>query len=244
MKKIILAVAVAAVATMALVGSASAGGGTGITATPAATKTWAGHSHRQVRPFGERDHQRDEPSQLGRCSEPVDERGRVSPVPSPYWSQRTRQPDAEPELRPERARHGSIHISSTPTQRSPGHDSGLLHRTEPVQRVCLSGQPAGRRLERSIQPCWTVRRLPCPPGSRALPDRRIRHVHQPRPQRRRCRVREPPTTGRRISSGYDVGQFLLGEGFGDVQVNGNFVDWGAHSASHAYGLSTMLSVHP
>ena len=41
--------------------------------------------------------------------------------------------------------------------------------------------------------------------------------------------------------GYDIGQFLLGEGFGDVQVNGSFVDWGAFSASHAYGLSTTLN---
>lgn len=40
--------------------------------------------------------------------------------------------------------------------------------------------------------------------------------------------------------GYDVDPFFLGEGFGDVQVNGNFVDWGAYGASHAYGLSTTL----
>jgi len=39
--------------------------------------------------------------------------------------------------------------------------------------------------------------------------------------------------------GYDDGQFVLGEGFGNVQVDGNFVDWGT-SASHGYGLSTTL----
>ena len=26
--------------------------------------------------------------------------------------------------------------------------------------------------------------------------------------------------------GYDIDQWFLGEGFGDVQVNGSFVDWG------------------
>ena len=40
MKKIILAVAVAAVAIMGVAGSALAGPATGISATPAATKTW------------------------------------------------------------------------------------------------------------------------------------------------------------------------------------------------------------
>ena len=74
LKKIILAVAVAAVAIMGVAGSALAGGGTGITATPAATKRLGG-SHGQVRPFGERNHQRDEPGQhLGWPSEPLDER--------------------------------------------------------------------------------------------------------------------------------------------------------------------------
>ena len=41
--------------------------------------------------------------------------------------------------------------------------------------------------------------------------------------------------------GYNVDPWFLGEGFGDVQVNGNFVNWGAYSASHAYSLSTTLS---
>ena len=41
--------------------------------------------------------------------------------------------------------------------------------------------------------------------------------------------------------GYDIDPWFLGEGFGDVQVNGNFVDWGDFNASHAYSLSTTLS---
>jgi hypothetical protein len=41
--------------------------------------------------------------------------------------------------------------------------------------------------------------------------------------------------------GYDIDPWFLGESFGDVQVDGNFVDWGAFSASNAYGLSTTLN---
>ena len=40
--------------------------------------------------------------------------------------------------------------------------------------------------------------------------------------------------------GYDDGQYVLGEGFGDVQVNGQFVDWGAYSPQHTYSLTTAL----
>lgn len=41
--------------------------------------------------------------------------------------------------------------------------------------------------------------------------------------------------------GYDVDPFHLGENFGDVQVNGQFVDWGAYSPQHAYSLTMPLS---
>ena len=34
--------------------------------------------------------------------------------------------------------------------------------------------------------------------------------------------------------------YLLGAGFGDVQLNGQFVDWGAYSATHTYSLTTAL----
>jgi hypothetical protein len=36
--------------------------------------------------------------------------------------------------------------------------------------------------------------------------------------------------------GSDVSPYFLGEGFGDVQVNGTFVDGGVYSAAHAYNL--------
>jgi hypothetical protein len=46
--------------------------------------------------------------------------------------------------------------------------------------------------------------------------------------------------------GFNHAPYLLGAGFGDVQVNGQFVDWGAYSATHTYSLTTALvagSVH-
>ncbi len=41
--------------------------------------------------------------------------------------------------------------------------------------------------------------------------------------------------------GYPHDEFALEEGFGDVQVNGQFVDWDAYSTEHAYALTTPLS---
>jgi hypothetical protein len=41
--------------------------------------------------------------------------------------------------------------------------------------------------------------------------------------------------------GFEHSPYLLGEGFGDVQVNGQFVDWGAYSVSHEYSLLASLS---
>ena len=43
------------------------------------------------------------------------------------------------------------------------------------------------------------------------------------------------------SDGYDIAPYLLGEGFGDVQVNGGFVGWGAYNMNHAYSLTTALT---
>jgi hypothetical protein len=44
------------------------------------------------------------------------------------------------------------------------------------------------------------------------------------------------------ADGYDIAPFLVGAGFGDVQVNGGFVGWGAYSDTHAYSyLATGLS---
>ena len=40
--------------------------------------------------------------------------------------------------------------------------------------------------------------------------------------------------------GYNIAPWFLGEGFGDVQVNGSFVNWGGFNLLHAYSLSTTL----
>ena len=37
--------------------------------------------------------------------------------------------------------------------------------------------------------------------------------------------------------GYDLHGYLLGEGFGDLQVNGGFVNWGAYSSAHTYSVT-------
>jgi hypothetical protein len=39
-------------------------------------------------------------------------------------------------------------------------------------------------------------------------------------------------------NGYNRNGFNLGEGFGDVQVNGGFVGWGASNSDHAYSYAT------
>jgi hypothetical protein len=42
--------------------------------------------------------------------------------------------------------------------------------------------------------------------------------------------------------GYDINPYFLGEGFGDVQVNGGFVNWGAYDGTgHAYSLTGAQS---
>lgn len=41
--------------------------------------------------------------------------------------------------------------------------------------------------------------------------------------------------------GYNVDPYFLGAGFGDVQVDGAFVNWGAYTASHAYSYTLTTS---
>lgn len=43
------------------------------------------------------------------------------------------------------------------------------------------------------------------------------------------------------ANGFDRNGYLLGEGFGDLRVNGQFVDWGAYSPVHAYTLAMPLA---
>ena len=235
MKKIILAVAVAAVAIMGVAGSALAGGGTGITATPAATKTWAGHTATFVRSasgiINETNRVNLDPAGPQNPWTSADVYLQFRPLTGP---ERHRQPDAEPGLRPERARHGSFPCVNDATDPTIGGTptNGLLHRDEPVQRVCLSGEPAWWRRERSIRPRSTARRRTCRPAWPGSFRIDVTGTYDERRQQHRRRgVHERSTTGRRQTDGYDVDPCFLGEGFGDVQVNGSFVDWGAYSAN-------------
>ena len=145
MKKIILAVAVAAVAIMGVAGSALAGGGTGITATPAATTQWAGHQAKFVRAasgiINETNRVNLDPAGPQNPWTSADVYLQFRPLTGPNG---TGSPTPNPACDP----NGLVtapftFVNDRPTPRSAGRDFGLLHRIEPVQRVCLSGQPAG-----------------------------------------------------------------------------------------------------
>jgi hypothetical protein len=43
-----------------------------------------------------------------------------------------------------------------------------------------------------------------------------------------------------VENGYDHDAYQLGEGFGDLMVNGGFVDWGLFSSTHQYSLTQSL----
>ena len=241
MKKIILAVAVAAVATVGVASSATAGGGTGITATPAATRTWAGHSATFVR------------SASGIINETnrvnLDPAGPQNPWTSAdvYLQFRPRLAPAAPAARRRTrlaTRTGSSRLrlhSSTTCRRIDRRDTdfGLLHRTNPYN-VCVylvNPQVASGTIDSAALNGSTAT-LPTGLAGKFRIDVSGTYASS-------LNVADAEYTS--IDSwvthqqGYDIGQFLLGEGFGDVQVNGSFVNWGAFSASHAYSLSTTLS---
>ena len=240
MRKFILAVAVAALAIVAVASSALAGGGTGITATPAATKTWAGHQATFVRS----------------ASGIINETNRVnldSAGPQNSWT----SADVWLQFRP---LTGPTGTGTTPTPNpncdpvglvtsfswsndpvaDPNRrdaDGRLLHRDEPVQRVRVSRESDG---------CVRHDRLGCPQRhdgesadrpEREVPDRRQRHVDERQQRRGRRGVHVRRRSWTTTFDGYDRNGFLLGEGFGDVQVNGGFVGWGASSSSHAYSYA-------
>jgi len=43
-----------------------------------------------------------------------------------------------------------------------------------------------------------------------------------------------------VENGYDHDGYQLGEGFGDLMVNGGFVDWGLYSSAHQYSRTQSL----
>jgi hypothetical protein len=44
-----------------------------------------------------------------------------------------------------------------------------------------------------------------------------------------------------VQNGYDVSPYLLGEGWGDVQIDGAFVNWGTYTSTHVYSHTVVAS---
>ncbi len=243
MKKIILAVAVAAVAIMGIAGSALAGGGTGITATPAATKEWAGHKAKFVR------------SASGVINET--NRVNISGGPQNQWT----NADVYLQFRPLTGPNGT----GSPTPNPACDPNGLVtapfeFRNDPVVDTQIAGTPAAGYFigKNPYNVCvylvnpqvasgtidsasfdGSTATLPTNLGGHYRIDVSGTYIN------RDLNVADAEYTTRdnwaTAQQGYDVDPFDLGESFGDVQVDGNFVNWGALTSSHAYSLDTTLS---
>ena len=152
-KKIILAVAVAAVATMALVGSASAGP-PGITATPAASKTWAGHTATFVRStsgiINETNRVNLDPAGPQNPWTSADVYLQFRPTTGPSG---TGSPTANPACDPNGLVRATFPFVNTDAHRSAEHRLRVTS-SERTRTTCASIWSTRRwRLERSIQPC-------------------------------------------------------------------------------------------
>ncbi len=158
------------------------------------------------------------------------------------WSQRDRQPDSEPGLRPERARLAPfIYVNDPVAYASIGGttSSGYFIGSNPYN-VCVY-------LVNPQVALGTIEAASLTGSTAALPTGLVGHF--------RIDVSGAYTSALNVADaeytstdgwathtqGYDIDPWFLGEDFGDVQVNGNFVNWGAFAAPHAYSLSTTLS---
>jgi hypothetical protein len=239
LKKIILAAAVSALAIMAAAASASAAGGTGITATPAASKTFSGaYSATFVRAasgiINETNRINTAGAQNGWTDADVwlqfrplsGPNGTGAPTPNPScnpaglvtsfsWSN---DPEADPT------------ITGTPTTgyfigKNPYNvcvylvnpvvaygsiDSAAIDGTTATLPTGLNG-----RFRIDVSGTWTN-------GSNGEVD---------------AEYTSDDDSWTTPYDGYNRNGFLLGEGFGDVQVNGGFVGWGASNSSHAYSYA-------
>jgi hypothetical protein len=241
-KKIILAVAVSAVAIMGVAGSALAGGGTGITATPAATKTWAGHYQATF---------------VRSASGIINETNRVNldaGGPQNDWT----SADVYLQFRPLTGPNGAGGPTPNPacdpnglvtapfkfvnTDASIGGDatSGYFIKDNPYN-VCVylvNPQVASGTINSAAFDGSTAT-LPT-----NLDGKHFRIDVTGTYTNNSLNVADAEYTSldnwATNQQGYEIDPWFLGEGFGDVQVNGNFVNWGDYSASHAYGLSTTL----
>jgi hypothetical protein len=242
-KKIILAVAVAAVATVGVASSATAGGGTGITATPAATKTWANHSATFVR------------SASGIITETnrvnLDPAGPQNPWTSadvylqfrPLTGPTGGSPTPNPACDPNGLVVAPFEFVNNPadTQIAGTPSSGYFINGNPynvcvylvnpqvasgtIDSAALNGSTAalptgldGKHFRIDVSGTYTNSNLNVADAEYTSIDGFATH-----------------------QDGYDIFPWFLGEGFGDVQVNGAFVNWGGFSdLQHAYSLSTTL----
>ena len=239
MRKFILAVAVAAIATMAVVVSALAGGGTGITATPAATKTWAGHQATFVRS----------------ASGIINETNRVnldSAGPQNSWTSADVWLQFRPLTGPNR--------TGAPTQNPNCDPAGLVTSfswsNDPVADPTIAGTPTSGYFiaDNTYNVCVYLVNATVASGTidSAALDGTTAGLPTGLNGKFRIDVSGTWTNGSNGEvdaeytsdddwatpiDGYDRNGFLLGEGFGDVQVNGGFVGWGASSSSHAYSYA-------
>jgi hypothetical protein len=245
-KKIILAVAVAAVATVGVASSATAGGGTGITATPAAPETWAGHSATFVRS----------------ASGIITETNRVNLDPAGPQNPWT-SADVYLQFRPKTGPNGT----GSPTPNPACDPNGLVTETFPFVNnpadTSIGGTPTTGYFIGSnpynvcvylVNPqvaSGTIDSAALNGSTATLPTgldgKQFRINVSGTYANSNLNVADAEYTNTSIDNwvthqdGYDIDPWFLGAGFGDVQVNGSFVNWGAFSASHEYGLSTTLN---
>jgi hypothetical protein len=241
MRKIILAVAVAAVAIMGVAGSALAGGGTGITATPAATMKWAGHQAKFVRSasgiINETNRVNLDPAgpQNSWTSANVWLQFRPLTGPNGTGTAPTPNPNCDPVglVTSFSWSNDDQALAGTPT-------SGYFIRDNPynvcvylvnptvasgtIDSAALNGTTAGLptglngKFRIDVSGTWTN-------GSNGKVDAEY--------------TSDDDWTN--AIDGYDRNSFQLGEGFGDVQVNGGFAGWGAYDANHMYSTTTALT---
>jgi hypothetical protein len=244
MKKLmLLSVAVLSLASVGFAANvATAGGGTGITATPSATKTWAGtYTATFVRSasgiINETNRTNSDPAGHQNPWTSADVYLQFRPLTGPSGSgSPTPNPACDPNglvTAPFTFVNSDASIGGTPT-------TGYFIGTNPYN-VCVylvNPQVASGTID-SAAPDGSTATLPtCLAGNHFRIDVSGTYANNS------INVADAEYVSldnwATHQQGYDTDPFFLGEGFGDVQVNGNFVDWGAFSASHAYGLSTTL----
>jgi hypothetical protein len=240
-KKIILAVAVAAVAIMGVAGSALAGGGTGITATPAATKTWAGHSATFVRSasgiINETNRVNLDPAGPQNPWTSADVYLQFRPLTGPSSSG---SPTPNPACDPNGLVVAPFTFVNTDTAIGGNATSGSFINGNPYN-VCVylvNPQVASGTID-SAALNGTTAALPTNLAGHFRIDVTGTYTNS------NLNVADAEYTSTdgwaTHQQGYDIDPWLLGEDFGDVQVDGNFVNWGDFSASHTYSHSATLS---